>query len=173
MDKERFYTITEVANILNIGEEPTRRLIRSGKLRAFISSRRKGYRVTSSQLDEFLEKHVDYAETSRKKRGPKPKPKAQETDREFSYEKAIYNAKNKPLLTGFASKARNNGYYTILIADFVNESFVYDRRWDLSKHREDNIQVFVGYSLESLTDMADSFESAGFKEFGRGFFDQN
>lgn len=171
MDKERFYTVNEVANLLDISTERVRQYIRSGELRAFISSKRKGYRVTSSQLDEFLAKRESGELDKRKNRsGRKLKPITISDDSLIDFSKP--EKEEQKILLCFATEPRQNGKRTALIADAVNKCFVYDRSWDMYNHRNESIEVFIS-SLETVNNLADDFESAGFKEFGRGFFDQD
>lgn len=159
MDKERFYTVHEVAELLDITEEQVRRNIRNRKLNAFISSRRKGYRIPSSYLDEYLAK----VEQGKDEKLDVPKTAV----------KPLRQSEGMPLIIGYITDQRDNGFRTALLVDHVNRAFVYDRRWSMNEHRNDNIEVFPGYSLEMINRMADIFEEAGLKEFGRGFFDQD
>lgn len=54
-DFECFYFVEEVAAILEVDRETVRRWIRSGKLRAKITSKRNGYRISHDDLMEFAE----------------------------------------------------------------------------------------------------------------------
>lgn len=51
----RFYSISEVANILGISNVTIRALIRQGRLKAFrLGSQRATFRIPSDALDEFV-----------------------------------------------------------------------------------------------------------------------
>lgn len=166
MDKERFYTVHEVAQLFDVTDERVRQLIRNGELNAFFSSRREGYKIMSSYIEDYLNR----SEKEKKKPGRKPKPTTISENSVVKYEKPISQDDEKPMLLYFAAESRSNGMSTALIVDPVNKCFVYDRSWSMNDHRNENIEVF-GFTLESVNRLADEFEAAGFKEFGRGFFD--
>lgn len=52
-DREPFYFVEDVANILEVNSETVRRWIRSGKLKAKAESKRNGYRIAHEDLKEF------------------------------------------------------------------------------------------------------------------------
>ena len=53
-DRELFYFVEDIANILEVNSETVRRWIRSGKLKAKAESKRSGYRIVHEDLKEFV-----------------------------------------------------------------------------------------------------------------------
>ena len=53
-DRELFYFVEDIANILEVNSETVRRWIRSGKLKAKAESKRSGYRIAHEDLKEFV-----------------------------------------------------------------------------------------------------------------------
>ena len=54
------YTVKKVSFILDRDPRSIRRLIRDGKLKGNINSRREGYCVTKDDLIDFVQKHPSY-----------------------------------------------------------------------------------------------------------------
>lgn len=55
MEDERWYTIAEIVDKLQVHEQTVRRWIKSGELRGTLLGRKAGYRVRGSDLETFLE----------------------------------------------------------------------------------------------------------------------
>lgn len=58
--EEKFYTIKEVAKMLQVNEETVRRWIRNGSMKSDISSRKQGNIIKESYLKEFLNSKPKY-----------------------------------------------------------------------------------------------------------------
>jgi excisionase family DNA binding protein len=56
MAREQYQTVKEVADLLKVGEPTVRRWIKDGELRAIDVG--KGWRISSSDLDAFLQGHA-------------------------------------------------------------------------------------------------------------------
>jgi excisionase family DNA binding protein len=54
MADERWFTVSEVADILKVHEETVRQWLRAGRLEGVSLSRRAGWRVAESDLNRFL-----------------------------------------------------------------------------------------------------------------------
>jgi excisionase family DNA binding protein len=55
MDRDRVYTVPEVAELLHVGPETIRRWLRRGELQGFMLGGTKlGYRVRGSEIARFL-----------------------------------------------------------------------------------------------------------------------
>lgn len=54
------YTVKDVSFILNRGPEAIRRLIRTGKLKGNINSKKEGFSVTKDDLIDFVSKYPSY-----------------------------------------------------------------------------------------------------------------
>ncbi len=52
---ERWYTVADLVEQLQVHEETVRKWIRDGDLRAYALSRKSGYRIRETDLREFLE----------------------------------------------------------------------------------------------------------------------
>ena len=64
MTKDKLLTIKEVAEILRVSERSVNRYIESGRLRA---SRIGQWRIKQSDLDKFLEQHLNVSKNKNKK----------------------------------------------------------------------------------------------------------
>lgn len=53
MEQERYLTVEQVAERLQVHEETVRRWLRSGALQGHLMSRRAGYRVRESEVERF------------------------------------------------------------------------------------------------------------------------
>jgi len=53
MEQDRYLTVEQVAERLQVHEETVRRWIRGGLLRGHLISRRAGYRVRASEVERF------------------------------------------------------------------------------------------------------------------------
>ncbi len=54
----RFLLTKEVAELLRVGEEHVRELIRQRKLKAFKEGRRGGYRIRVDDFNEYIEEKI-------------------------------------------------------------------------------------------------------------------
>ena len=54
MEQDRYLTVEQVAERLQVHEETVRRWIRGGQLRGNLINRRAGWRVRQSDLERFL-----------------------------------------------------------------------------------------------------------------------
>ena len=52
-DEDRFLTVEQVADRLQVHEETVRRWLRDGRLSGHLLSRRAGYRVRESEVERF------------------------------------------------------------------------------------------------------------------------
>ena len=59
------YTVSDVADMLNVNEETVRRWIRSGELKSEQTSRKKGNCINEHDLDAFMRKHPKYERSIR------------------------------------------------------------------------------------------------------------
>ncbi len=53
MEQDRYLTVEQVSERLQVHEETVRRWLREGRLRGHLMSRRAGYRVRESEVDRF------------------------------------------------------------------------------------------------------------------------
>ena len=56
--KPKILLTREVADILRVGEDHVRNLIRTGKLKAYKEGRRGGFRIESHDVDEYVNKKL-------------------------------------------------------------------------------------------------------------------
>lgn len=56
MEGARFYTVAQVAELLQVNPETVRRWIRSGELRGLGLGDKAGYRIEQSDLRDFIER---------------------------------------------------------------------------------------------------------------------
>ena len=54
MEHERFYTVVEIVDLLQVHEQTVRRWLKGGQLRGVLLGRKAGYRVRASDLEAFL-----------------------------------------------------------------------------------------------------------------------
>lgn len=59
----QFYTVKQVAEILNTNEETVRRWIRTGKLEAIQNSKKEGNLISADALNKFVKETPKYNET--------------------------------------------------------------------------------------------------------------
>jgi excisionase family DNA binding protein len=59
MARERFLTVQEVADQLNVHPDTVRKWIRSGELEALPLGGPAGYRITQSAVDKFIRDRMD------------------------------------------------------------------------------------------------------------------
>jgi excisionase family DNA binding protein len=58
----------EAADLLRVGEEYLRELIRAGKIKAYKEGRRGGYRIARREIDRYIKRKCDEETRSRIKR---------------------------------------------------------------------------------------------------------
>lgn len=58
---ETHYDVDDISKMLMVNKETVRRWLRTGKLRGVKKSKKQGYIVTDTMLNEFLKKHPKYA----------------------------------------------------------------------------------------------------------------
>ena len=56
----------EVAQLLRLHEEYVRELIRQGKIKAYKEGRRGGYRVSTEEVDKYIERKYKEMETTKR-----------------------------------------------------------------------------------------------------------
>jgi excisionase family DNA binding protein len=56
MEREKWYTVAEAAEILGVHPQTVRRWLRSEQLLGTMLSRQAGYRIKSSEIDHVLER---------------------------------------------------------------------------------------------------------------------
>ncbi len=59
MVDERWYTIAEIVDMLQVHEQTVRRWIRNGELPAVMLGRKAGYRIKASDLTAFLDERTE------------------------------------------------------------------------------------------------------------------
>jgi excisionase family DNA binding protein len=65
MEPDRVYTVPEVAELLQVGQETIRRWLRRGELQGFMLGGTKlGYRVRGSEITRFLAAREQAAKTA-------------------------------------------------------------------------------------------------------------
>lgn len=64
MAEQRFLTLTDVGEILNISPSQTRALVRSGELKAIQIGGRNQWRVEKSMLEEYIKERYAMTEES-------------------------------------------------------------------------------------------------------------
>lgn len=62
--QERWLTVAEVAERLDVAQETVRRLLRRGELPGMRISKRSGWRVHPEDVDAFIRRHFHTAEAS-------------------------------------------------------------------------------------------------------------
>ena len=53
MEQDRYLTVEQVAERLQVHEETVRRWLREGRLKGHLMSRRAGYRIRESEVERF------------------------------------------------------------------------------------------------------------------------
>lgn len=74
MTGDRFYTTSEVVDMLRVHEQTVRRWIRSGELPAVMLGRKAGYRVRASDLGAFLDERTERKDAARREPGSSQRP---------------------------------------------------------------------------------------------------
>lgn len=57
---DKFYSVKQIACLLNVGTETVRRWIRDGEMQGCKDSKKGGFRVSQSNLDTFIRLHPKY-----------------------------------------------------------------------------------------------------------------